>query len=209
MFIRLSTCCPSQLFHECLRCFNHAVTEIATVVVFTIQLLLYYCYYYITVATDKLCQASLLPGVADLTNQLLRLINILWLPLCRINKFGFYFPRRLLRSPILVGHQLATQNRIWTADALHRRGWPNCGLCPLGKQTMESIDHLFVHCRFTHHLWILIREWVGLQAINPPPRLDEPRYQKLVVMYVGRHYSEPQSYGITHIAHHLGNLERT
>jgi hypothetical protein len=35
---------------------------------------------------------------------MLRLINILWLPLCRINKFGLYFPRRLLRSPILVGH---------------------------------------------------------------------------------------------------------
>ena len=26
-------------------------------------------------------------------------------PLCQINKFGFYFPRRLLRSPILVGYQ--------------------------------------------------------------------------------------------------------
>jgi hypothetical protein len=47
-----------------------------------------------------------------LTTHLSRLINILWLPLCRINKFGFYFPRRLLRSPILVGHQHA-------ADAAH------------------------------------------------------------------------------------------
>ena len=75
--------------------------------VFTLLLLLLHSYYcYKTVATDKLLRASLFPGAAELTNQPLKLINILWLPLCRINKFGFYFPRRLLRSPILVGHHM-------------------------------------------------------------------------------------------------------
>jgi hypothetical protein len=80
---------------------------IVTAAVFILLLLLLfcYCYYYKTVATDKLLQASLFPGAAELTTHLLRLINILWLPLCQINKFGFYFPRRLLRFPILVGHQ--------------------------------------------------------------------------------------------------------
>ena len=43
-------------------------------------------------------------GVAELTTQLLRLIGILWLPLCRINELGYSYPRRLLRSPTLVGH---------------------------------------------------------------------------------------------------------
>jgi hypothetical protein len=62
-------------------------------------------HYYKTVTTDKLLQASQFPGAAELTTHLSRLINILWLPLCRIYKFGFYFPQRLLRSPILVGHQ--------------------------------------------------------------------------------------------------------
>jgi hypothetical protein len=83
---------------------------IDTVTVFTLLLLLlfYYCHHYKTVATDKPLWASLFPGAAELTNHLLRLINILWLPLCRINKFGFYFPRRLLRSPIVVGHQSTT-----------------------------------------------------------------------------------------------------
>jgi hypothetical protein len=76
---------------------------IATITVFTLLLLLlfYYCHHYKTVATDKPMQASLFHGAAELTIHLLRLINILWLPLCRINKFGFYFPRRLLRSPNL------------------------------------------------------------------------------------------------------------
>src|SRR3954469_6733483 len=68
-------------------------------------LLLYYCHCYKTVATDKPLRASLFPCEADLTNQPLKIICILCLPLCRTNKFGFYYPRRLLRSPILVGHQ--------------------------------------------------------------------------------------------------------
>jgi hypothetical protein len=94
---------------------------IATITTFILLLLLLFCYYhhYKTVATDKPLRASLFPGAAELTTHLLRLINILWLPLCRINKFGFYFPRRLLRSPILVGHHSITlsqqQPRSWLA----------------------------------------------------------------------------------------------
>jgi hypothetical protein len=80
---------------------------IATITAFILLLLLlfYYYHHYKTIATDKLLRASLFPGAAELTTHLSRLINILWLPLYQINKFGFYFPRRLLRSPILVGHQ--------------------------------------------------------------------------------------------------------
>src|SRR6266699_1698938 len=81
-------------------------TIITAAAVFNTLLLLFCCCcYYKPVTTDKLLRASLFPGAAELTTQLLRLANILWLPLCRINKFGFYFPRTLLRSPILVGHQ--------------------------------------------------------------------------------------------------------
>ena len=50
--------------------------------------------------------AKCFSGVVELTTQLLRLIGILWLPLCRINKLGYTYPRRLSRSPTLVGHQL-------------------------------------------------------------------------------------------------------
>src|SRR5829696_801258 len=71
-----------------------------TAAVLLLLLLSYHCYFHITPVT------SAFPGAAELTTQLLRLISILYLPLCRINKFGFYFPRRLLRSPILVGHQI-------------------------------------------------------------------------------------------------------
>ena len=88
-------------------------TEVTAAVSVTLLLLLL-CYYccYITVATDNLCQGSPLSRAAELTIHLLRLINILSLPLCRINKFGFYFPRRLLRSPILVGHQAFADKQL-------------------------------------------------------------------------------------------------
>jgi hypothetical protein len=63
----------------------------ATVFILLLLLLFFYCYCYKTVTTDKLLRASLFPGAAELTTHLLRLINIRWLPLCRINKFGFTF----------------------------------------------------------------------------------------------------------------------
>ena len=57
-------------------------------------------------ATKHFAADTKFPGVVELTTQLLILENILWLPLCRINKFGLIlYPRKRLRSPILVGYQ--------------------------------------------------------------------------------------------------------
>jgi hypothetical protein len=61
---------------------------------------------------------------------------------------------------------LAIQNRLWTADRLEKRGWDNCGLCPLCKQTQETAAHLFSHCRFTKRVWNLIKNWLGLSNIR-------------------------------------------
>src|SRR5215212_6888373 len=54
-----------------------------TATVLLLLLLSYYRCFHITPIT------SAFPGAAELTTQLLRLISILYLPLCRINKFGF------------------------------------------------------------------------------------------------------------------------
>ena len=52
----------------------------------------YFCYRYrcfhITLLLNTLLQILSYPGVVEWTTQLLILENILWLPLCRINKFG-------------------------------------------------------------------------------------------------------------------------
>ena len=46
-----------------------------------------YHYYHTTLLLNTLLQILSYPGVVELTTQLLILKNILWLPLCRINKF--------------------------------------------------------------------------------------------------------------------------
>jgi hypothetical protein len=153
---------------------------IVTTAIFILLLLLLFChyYYYKTVATDKLLQASLFPGATELTTHLLRLINILWLPLCRINKFGFHFSRRLLQSPILVGHQrllfgyggrssslwwsgvLSLALVVlgsWVALALWGKSWLKGHGCRLeGGWYVSNISIIFdAPCLFLHHLPIV------------------------------------------------------
>jgi hypothetical protein len=71
-------------------------------------------------------------------------------------------------SPKVKHHAwLALQNRLWTADRLRKHGWDNCGLCPLCKQIKENNNHLFVHCRFTIRVWELLKEWLGIQGLQP------------------------------------------
>jgi hypothetical protein len=62
---------------------------------------------------------------------------------------------------------LVLQNRLWAADRLRKRGWDNYGFCPLCKQTEETNNHFFVHCRFTARIWELIKEWLGMEGMFP------------------------------------------
>ena len=100
---------------------------IIVTIVLLLLLLLNYCCHYITITTNKLCQARYFSGAAELTTQLLRLINILWLPLCRINKLGYINPRRLLRSPTLVDHHMSV--------FLLKTHLQSTGLTPSGRST--------------------------------------------------------------------------
>ena len=61
---------------------------------------------------------------------------------------------------------LAIQNRLWTADRLEKRGWANCGLCPLCKQTQETAAHLFSQCRFSKRVWRMTKDWLGISSIR-------------------------------------------
>jgi hypothetical protein len=61
---------------------------------------------------------------------------------------------------------LAIRNRIWTADRLERRGWDNCGLCPLCMQTQETAAHLFSQCRYTKRLWDMVKSWLGIPSVR-------------------------------------------
>jgi hypothetical protein len=54
-----------------------------------------------------------------------------------------------------------------SSNRLEKRGWwPNCGVCPLCKQALESVEHHFVSCRFTLRLWGLIKIRLGLCSLD-------------------------------------------
>ena len=63
-----------------------------------------YHYYHTTLLLNTLLQILSYPGVVELTTQLLILENILWLPLCRINKFGLNtLPSKTVAIPYTCG----------------------------------------------------------------------------------------------------------
>ena len=71
---------------------------------FTFFLCHCYHYYHTTLLLNTLLQILSYPGVVELTTQLLILENILWLPLCRINKFGLNtLPSKTVAIPYTCG----------------------------------------------------------------------------------------------------------
>ena len=92
--------------------FSHLVLRLFTFPLLLLQLLqnyyLYFChcylYYDTTLLLNTLLQIRSYPGVVELTTQLVILENILWLPLCRINKFGLNtLPSKTIAIPYTCG----------------------------------------------------------------------------------------------------------
>ena len=87
------------LFH--CYCYNHYKTQ-----------KYYFCYCYRYFHTTLL-QILSYPGVVELTTQLLILENILWLPLCRINKFGLNtVPSKTVAIPYTCGLSVSSSENI-------------------------------------------------------------------------------------------------
>ena len=61
---------------------------------------------------------------------------------------------------------LAIQDRIWTADRLAKRGWPNCGPCPLCKGVQKCGPHLLFKCRYSLRLWRLVIQRFGIDDMS-------------------------------------------
>ena len=101
---------PSPI--QCLRAFHILffayLLSVATVTITTKQQKYYFCYCYhffhTTLLLNTLLQILSYPGVVELTTQLLILENILWLPLCRINKYGLNtLPSKTVAIPYTCG----------------------------------------------------------------------------------------------------------
>src|SRR3954468_5315935 len=92
--------------------FSHIVLCLVTFPLLLLQSLqnyhCYFChryrYFHSTLLLNTLLQILSFPGVVELTTQLLILEKILWLPLCRINKFGLNtLPSKTVAIPYTCG----------------------------------------------------------------------------------------------------------
>src|SRR3990170_4090172 len=98
-----------------------------------------YCYFHTTLLLNTLLQILSLSGVVELTTQLLILANILWLPLCGINKFGLNtLPSKTIAIPYTCGLSSpeAALGRRWGRMAARRppqRRRRGSGLHPTSK----------------------------------------------------------------------------
>ena len=91
-------------YYRCCCCYySHYKSATATVTV-TIAIATLLLNYHIIVLLITLLQIFSSLGVVELTTQLLILANILWLPLCRINKFGLNtLPSKTVAIPYTCG----------------------------------------------------------------------------------------------------------
>src|SRR3954469_8993941 len=83
-------------------CYHHYKTPIILLLLSLLLLPVPLLSYYF--ATKHFAADIKFPGVVELTTQLLILENILWLPLCRINKFGLNtLPSKTVAIPYTCG----------------------------------------------------------------------------------------------------------
>jgi hypothetical protein len=54
---------------------------------------------------------------------------------------------------------LLFQNRLWCADRLQQREWPNGYFCPLCRRNLETSQHLITECPFSREIWTTIATW--------------------------------------------------
>jgi hypothetical protein len=63
--------------------------------------------------------------------------------------------------------------KILTWDGLQKRGWEGPSLCVLCKRNSENLEHLFIDCSFTKHIWAVLkyllnlkRTWTGQDIVD-------------------------------------------
>ena len=62
---------------------------------------------------------------------------------------------------------LLLQNRIWTADRLMLREWPNSYFCPLCYRNLETAFHLVAECPFSKQVWSVVATWPFCSNLSP------------------------------------------
>jgi hypothetical protein len=69
---------------------------------------------------------------------------------------------------------LLIQNRVWTADRLQLRGWPNEYFYQLCHHNLETAHHLFAECPMSQQIWNAMGGWASWSKFLPSQwKLDE------------------------------------
>ena len=111
--IRHNSPSPIHAYELSIYCSSLIYFSVAIAIIITKYQKHYFCYSYLLLslpllsycfATKHFAADTKFPGVVELTTQLLILENILWLPLCRINKFGLNtLPSKTVAIPYTCG----------------------------------------------------------------------------------------------------------
>ena len=139
----------SMAYELCIYCSSHIYFSV-TIVIITIKHQKYYfCYHYLLpplpllsyyFATKYFAADIKFLGVVELTTLLLILENILWLPLCRINKFGLNtLPSKTVVIPYTCG--LSRANELYPERderEVHDDGGPHASALAKGSEQRES-----------------------------------------------------------------------
>ena len=62
---------------------------------------------------------------------------------------------------------LLLQNRIWTADRLLLREWPNSYFCPLCRRNLETAFHMVAECTYSKQVWNATAVWAYCTSLSP------------------------------------------
>ena len=98
------------------------------------------------------------------------------------------------------------RDRLPTKDNLHRCGVIDhtSTLCVSGCGSIESSNHLFLHCNFFGSVWYFIYRWIGVSAAVPfyvPDHFNQFTLSGAISQGAPLHYSG-------HLIHYgVGNLE--
>ncbi|XP_021969697.1 uncharacterized protein LOC110864814 [Helianthus annuus] len=83
---------------------------------------------------------------------------VIWFPQC--------IPKHAFLVWLIMRKKLLTQDKIlkW---GLERRKNMNMMCCLLCYADIDSHDHLFFECKFSAHVWSLVRSKVGMDTVDP------------------------------------------
>lgn len=69
-------------------------------------------------------------------------------------------------SKIVLFAWLSFHNKNLSWENLKKRGWQGPGICPICRSVKEENFHLFLNCKGSHQIWLLLENYFGIQHMS-------------------------------------------